>query len=79
MPFWIHPEERKEFKPPFSHPIDDDDFEAKRSFLESVEDNDKENRKREKAKTKKELLELLESKNLDKNKRERIKRLIKDF
>jgi hypothetical protein len=47
--------------------------------LESVEDNDKENRKREKEKTKKELLELLESKNLDKNKRERIKRLIKDL
>lgn len=67
------------FKPPFSYPVDNDDFEAKRSFLESVEDNDKENRKKEKLKTKEELLKLLESKNLDKNKRERIKRLIKDL
>ncbi|MDD3262372.1 MAG: hypothetical protein PHR61_00845 [Candidatus Absconditabacteria bacterium] len=79
MPFGIHPEERNEFKSPFSFPIDNDDFEAKRSFLESVEDNDKENRKKEKLKTKEELLKLLKSKNLDKNKRERIKRLIKDL
>lgn len=47
--------------------------------MESVEDNDKENKKREKDKTKEELLKLLESKYFDKNKRERIKRLVKEL
>lgn len=79
MPFWIHPEERKEFKPTFSFPIDNDDFEAKRSFLGSVDDNEKESRKREKEKTKEELLKLLESKDLNNKKKNRIKRLIQDL
>ena len=79
MPFWIHPEESKEFKPPFSLPIDNNDFEAKRIFLESIDDNDKEIKKGKKAKTKEELLKLLESKNFKKTEKNRIKRLIEDL
>jgi len=60
-------------------PIDNNDFEAKRIFLESIDDNDKEIKKGKKAKTKEELLKLLESKNFKKTEKNRIKRLIEDL